>query len=95
MKFSTLQQYGVDKVFFLERNNVDASQRRIVFLTRGEDADRGLGIAGKSTPPSQSWFQDYIPSLGAKSHTALHFNSLLQQHDTLTTCRTGQAFAAK
>ena len=47
VKFSTLQQYGVDKVFFLERNNVDASQKSIVFLTRGENADRALAIAGE------------------------------------------------
>lgn len=49
MKFSTLQQYGVDKVFFLERNNVDASQRSIIFLTRGESADRALAIAGMNS----------------------------------------------
>ena len=48
VKFSTLQQYGVDKVFFLEKNNLDASQKNVVFLTRGENADRPLAIAGKS-----------------------------------------------
>ncbi|MCJ1332330.1 hypothetical protein MMC10_009022 [Thelotrema lepadinum] len=45
VKFSNLQQYGVDKVFFLENNNVDTSQRNVVFLTRGESADRPLAIA--------------------------------------------------
>ena len=49
VKFSVLQQYGVDKVFFLENNNVDSSQRNVVFLTRGESADRPLAIAGKQT----------------------------------------------
>ena len=48
VKFSTLQQYGVDKVFFLENNNVDSTQRNVVFLTRGESADRPLAIAGKA-----------------------------------------------
>ena len=48
IKFSTLQQYGVDKVFFLEKNNVDSSQKNVIFLTRGENADRPLAIAGKS-----------------------------------------------
>ncbi|KAK0862227.1 Vacuolar protein-sorting-associated protein 33 [Friedmanniomyces endolithicus] len=38
VKFSTLQEYGVDKLFFLENHNVDSSQRNIVFLVRGENA---------------------------------------------------------
>ncbi|KAK4897808.1 Vacuolar protein-sorting-associated protein 33 [Elasticomyces elasticus] len=38
VKFSTLQEYGVDKLFFLENHNVDSSQRNIVFLARGENA---------------------------------------------------------
>ncbi|KAK0771762.1 Vacuolar protein-sorting-associated protein 33 [Friedmanniomyces endolithicus] len=37
VKFSTLQEYGVDKLFFLENHNVDSSQRNIVFLVRGEN----------------------------------------------------------
>jgi hypothetical protein len=46
VKFSTLQEYGVDKVFFLENDNVDSSQRNVVFLTRGENAAKPLAIAG-------------------------------------------------
>ncbi|TKA76321.1 hypothetical protein B0A55_04205 [Friedmanniomyces simplex] len=38
VKFSTLQEYGVDKLFFLENHNVDSSQRNIVFLVQGENA---------------------------------------------------------
>ncbi|KAF2482502.1 Sec1-like protein [Neohortaea acidophila] len=38
VKFSTLQEYGVDKIFFLENHNVDSSQRNVVFLVRGEKA---------------------------------------------------------
>lgn len=45
-KFSTLQDYGVDKVFFLENNNVDASQRNVIFLARGEKAQAPIAIAG-------------------------------------------------
>ena len=45
-KFSTLQEYGVDKVFFLENNNVDASQRNVIFLARGEKAQAPIAIAG-------------------------------------------------
>ncbi|RMX94978.1 hypothetical protein D0868_11999 [Hortaea werneckii] len=45
VKFSTLQEYGVDKVFFLENHNVDASQRNIVFLVRGENAKKARTVA--------------------------------------------------
>ena len=46
VKFSTLQEYGVDKVFFLENHNVDASQRNVVFLVRGENAKKARTVAG-------------------------------------------------
>lgn len=46
IKFSTLQEYGVDKVFFLENDNVDASQKNIIFLARGEDAGQAIAVAG-------------------------------------------------
>ncbi|KAF2132826.1 vacuolar sorting protein-like protein [Dothidotthia symphoricarpi CBS 119687] len=45
VKFSTLQEYGVDKPFFLENDNVDASQRNIVFLARGEKAKTVMAVA--------------------------------------------------
>ena len=48
VKFSTLQEYGVDKVFFLENENVDTSQRNIIFLARGEKATQPMAIAGTS-----------------------------------------------
>lgn len=46
VKFSTLQDYGVDKVFFLENDNVDASQKNVIFLARGEKASQPIAIAG-------------------------------------------------
>lgn len=46
VKFSTLQEYGVDKPFFLENDNVDASQRNVVFLVRGEKAKTVVKVAG-------------------------------------------------
>lgn len=46
VKFSTLQEHGVDKVFFLENGNVDASQKNVIFLARGEKANRPIAIAG-------------------------------------------------
>ncbi|KAH7399333.1 vacuolar sorting protein-like protein [Pyrenochaeta sp. MPI-SDFR-AT-0127] len=45
VKFSTLQEYGVDKPFFLENDNVDASQRNVVFLVRGEKAKTVIAVA--------------------------------------------------
>lgn len=47
VKFSTLQEYGVDKPFFLENDNVDSSQRNIVFLVRGEKSKTVLAVAGE------------------------------------------------
>ncbi len=46
VKFSTLQDYGVDKVFFLENGNADTSQRNVVFIARGESARNAQSIAG-------------------------------------------------
>jgi hypothetical protein len=48
VKFSTLQEYGVDKVFYVENRNVDDSQRNIVFLARGEKPKDVQLIAGRS-----------------------------------------------
>ncbi|KAF1989675.1 Sec1-like protein [Aulographum hederae CBS 113979] len=45
VKFSTLQEYGVDKVFFLENDNVDTSQKNVVFLARGEKAHNIYAMA--------------------------------------------------
>ena len=46
VKFSTLQDHGVDKVFFLENDNVDASQKNVIFLARGEKANQPIAITG-------------------------------------------------
>lgn len=48
VKFSTLQEYGLDRVFFLEHDNVDTSQRNVVFLARGEKASDVFAIASES-----------------------------------------------
>ncbi|OTB02323.1 hypothetical protein M426DRAFT_322754 [Hypoxylon sp. CI-4A] len=45
VKVSTLQDYGVDKFFFLENGNADTSQRNVVFLARGESARHAQSIA--------------------------------------------------
>lgn len=56
VKFSTLQEYGVDKVFFLENDNVDTSQRNIIFLARGEKATQPMAIAGTCGATDHSFF---------------------------------------
>ncbi|KAL9123640.1 MAG: hypothetical protein Q9217_006947 [Psora testacea] len=45
VKFSTLQEHGVDKVFFLENDNVDASQKNVIFLARGDKATQPIAVA--------------------------------------------------
>ena len=43
-KFSTLQEYGVDKVFYLENHNVNSTQRCVIFIVarrEGEDDPDG------------------------------------------------------
>lgn len=47
VKFSTLVESGVDRVFFLENDNVDSSQRNVVFVARGEKVTAAQSIAGK------------------------------------------------
>ncbi|KAI4114332.1 MAG: hypothetical protein LQ345_004871, partial [Seirophora villosa] len=54
VKFSTLQDYGVDRVFFLENDNLDASQKNVVFLATGEKANQCLAIAGQIKRLQQS-----------------------------------------
>ncbi|KAJ6161095.1 hypothetical protein N7470_004491 [Penicillium chermesinum] len=45
VKFSVLQEYGVDRVFLLENANIDSSQRNVVFLVRGEKARQVRTVA--------------------------------------------------
>jgi hypothetical protein len=49
-KVSTLQDYGVDKFFFLENKNASTSQRNVVFIARGEDIRHAQTIAGEDNP---------------------------------------------
>lgn len=46
LKFSTLQEQGIDRIFFLENDNVDGSQRNIVFIVSGEKAQQAQAVAG-------------------------------------------------
>ena len=59
VKFSTLQEYGVDKVFVLENGNTDSSQRNIVYLVHGEKAVHVQAVAGMSVFFAASLFGTY------------------------------------
>ncbi|KAK6586389.1 hypothetical protein PZA11_001446 [Diplocarpon coronariae] len=62
VKFSTLQDYGIDKVFFLENGNADVSQRNVVFIARGESAKHAQSIA------------DHIKRMQRESQTGHEFS---------------------
>jgi hypothetical protein len=62
VKFSTLQEYGVDRVFFLENDNVDSTQRNVVFLVRGEKHRAVKSVAGKHTRLNLHTFVLYFGS---------------------------------
>ncbi|KOS18726.1 Vacuolar protein sorting-associated protein 33A [Escovopsis weberi] len=47
VKVATLQEYGVDKFFILENDNVDTSQRNVVFVARGECGRNAEAIAAQ------------------------------------------------
>lgn len=53
VKFSTLQEYGIDRVFFLENDNVDSSQKNVVFLARSDKPLDVAVVAGMSRHASQ------------------------------------------
>ncbi|KAL8722741.1 MAG: hypothetical protein Q9181_007425, partial [Wetmoreana brouardii] len=69
--FSTLQDYGVDKVFFLENGNLDTSQKNVVFLAVGEKASQCIAIAGG------------VPSLHADIPLRLEQIKRLQQNSNI------------
>ncbi|KAI9662365.1 MAG: hypothetical protein M1821_008532 [Bathelium mastoideum] len=54
VKYSTLQEYGVDQVFFLENANVDTSQRNVVFCVRGEKPKQVQAVAAQIKRVRQS-----------------------------------------
>ncbi|KAF2154770.1 vacuolar sorting protein [Myriangium duriaei CBS 260.36] len=45
VKFSTLQEYGIEKLFVVENKNVETTQKNIVFLARGEKPQEVQAVA--------------------------------------------------
>ena len=82
VKVSTLQEYGVDKFFVLENNNIDTSQRNVVFIARGECGRHAEAIAGQwsflfllsSTPPDVLPVSDQIKRVQRESQTGHDFH---------------------
>ena len=72
VKFSTLQDHGVDKVFFLENDNVDASQKNVIFLARGEKANQPIAVAGMYVPEFLTFVFYFLSCLKFKNIS--HFN---------------------
>jgi len=56
VKFSTLQEYGVDRIFFLENDNVDSSQQNVIFIAGGEKGKQAHSIAGTLLIVSEAAF---------------------------------------
>ncbi|KAL9027149.1 MAG: hypothetical protein Q9196_004285, partial [Gyalolechia fulgens] len=75
VKFSVLQEYGVDKVFFLENDNLDSSQKNVIFLASGEKASQCIAIAGQ------------IKRLQQNSNTAHDFSVIWVPRRTLVSDR--------
>ena len=50
MTFTTLKEYGVEKLFVLENGNTDSSQRNIVYLIHGEKVPHVQATAGMQSP---------------------------------------------
>ncbi|MCJ1391194.1 hypothetical protein MMC18_004056 [Xylographa bjoerkii] len=83
VKFSTLQEYGVDKVFFLENANLDASQKNVVFLTGGEDALRPLAVAEQIRKLRQSSSIEHEFSIFVVPRRTLVCNKILEDAGVL------------
>lgn len=79
VKVATLQEYGVQKFFILENDNVDASQRNVVFIARGECGRHAETIARTNTNMSSLIYlantpQDQIKRVQRESQTGHEFH---------------------
>ncbi|GAB7331354.1 hypothetical protein MBLNU13_g02786t1 [Cladosporium sp. NU13] len=83
VKFSTLQEYGVDKVFFLENHNVDASQRNVVFLVRGENAKKTRTVAEQIRLVRSESQTDHDFTVIWVPRRTLVSNTILEEHGVL------------
>ncbi|KAF2163969.1 hypothetical protein M409DRAFT_68210 [Zasmidium cellare ATCC 36951] len=83
VKFSTLQEYGVDKLFFLENHNVDSTQRNIILMVRGEDAKKIRMVAEQIKLVRSESKIDHDFSVIWVPRRTLVSNMILEEHGVL------------
>ncbi|KAI9698372.1 MAG: hypothetical protein M1836_003952 [Candelina mexicana] len=83
VKFSTLQDYGVDKVFWLENGNVDSSQRNVVFLARGDNPTQTQTIAEQVKKLQRKGETDHEFSIFWAPRRTLVCNKILENEGVL------------
>ncbi|KAF1808129.1 vacuolar sorting protein-like protein [Eremomyces bilateralis CBS 781.70] len=83
VKFSTLQEYGVDKVFFLENDNVDSSQKNIVFLARSDNLNEVHAIASQIKRLRQSGQTEHEISIFWVPRRTLVSDQILEEEGAL------------
>ncbi|KAG9248887.1 putative lysine-specific histone demethylase 1A [Calycina marina] len=94
--FPTLQDYGTDKVFFLENDNADVSQRNVVFIARGENAKQAQLIADLLSLELDESFADlYLRSDPTPTYLMARALMLVQQKHGLFPRITGKGDNAK
>lgn len=104
-KFSTLQEYGVDKLFVVENTHVETTQKNICFLARGEKPKEVQAVAGmclsiigilkracRFSPLYMLSLEPYISTIGPPMRSATRVQSRLQV--SLTKYRVDQANTA-
>ncbi|KAL9085118.1 MAG: hypothetical protein Q9165_007762 [Trypethelium subeluteriae] len=83
VKYSTLQEYGVDQVFLLENANVDTSQRNVVFLVRGEKPRQVQAVAEQIKRVRQTSQIDHEFSIFWVPRRTLVSNQILEEDGVL------------
>ncbi|RMZ84513.1 hypothetical protein DV737_g1122, partial [Chaetothyriales sp. CBS 132003] len=83
VSFSTLKDYGVDKVFELENGNTDSSQRNIVYLVSGEKAGVVQAVAEQIKSLQRSDAVEHDVSIFWTPRRTLVSNKLLEEEGVL------------
>lgn len=83
VKFSTLQEYGVQKVFLLENGNIDSSQKNVIFIVRGEELTNIQAIAGQIKKLQQNGQVDHEFSIFWVPRRTLVSNKILETEAVL------------
>ncbi|EAU38116.1 hypothetical protein ATEG_01359 [Aspergillus terreus NIH2624] len=79
VKFSTLQEYGVDRVFLLENANVDSSQRNVVFLVHAEKSRQVRTVAEQVKRLQRNGTVEHEISIFWVPRRTLVSNSILEE----------------